>query len=463
VKQDTDKGADIINDMLLKKSALPTRIKKDFQTATVLREVMPYSPGCIYVITPPSSNMVVLPNQVHWRYTKYRRLHSCPLAPLGLILVYTLTSNPYWSIPLTTAVQHRLHFDGARDLPDEVKRWLVNPANPENPFHNLIGQEAVKSKLARLAFQALGREDHCARDLGIALLGPAGTGKTSFARAFAELLGLPFVCLNPQRLRRTHDVFEGIASALASFPSEPDEPELAFQPVRANYYTAPPCVVLIDEVHQLAKKVEQGLLTAAENMTHRLETETGVNLNCYHICWMVATTDRGLLFDAFDTRFSKAQFVPYNREEIAEIIEVNHRDMPPDICESIARFAGSVTREALAFATEVVHQVDMANCSWEEAVEAIRREQGIDEFGMTSQRLAILNALSSQGPISLARLQGVAQVKIEELLKFTLPPLLEANDERDSLIRVSSRGYLITEAGREELDRRSSCPTKTRD
>lgn len=352
-------------------------------------------------------------------------------------------------------VQYQLRFDGAEALSAEVKRWIVNPENPDNPFHGLIGQEHVKSKLARLAFQALGRPNHCARDLGLALLGPAGTGKTTFAKAFSRLLSLPFVDLNPKRLKRTEDVFQGIARVLAEFPVPPGHASIALQPVVApGSFVAPPCIVFIDEVHQLPRKVEQGLLGATENKTHRLETETGIVLDTYNVCWMIATTDRGLLFDAFDTRFSKLIFRAYTKKDIARIIHAHNPVIPPLFCESIARYTGTVTREALDFATEVIHQVRMARCSWGEAIQAIRREHGIDEFGMTEQRLAILMALAEQGPISLARLQVVAQVKAEELEKYTLPPLLEASSDRDALIRISSRGYFITEAGLAELERR---------
>jgi Holliday junction resolvasome RuvABC ATP-dependent DNA helicase subunit len=157
-------------------------------------------------------------------------------------------------------LQNRLHFHGAEALSAENKRWMVDPENPDNSFHKLIGQEPAKTKLARLAFQALGRNDHCARDLNLALLGPAGTGKTTFAGAFARLLKLPFVQLNPKRLRRTQDVFEAIAAHLATFPVPEGQPSLALQPQGNNSFVAPPCVVFIDEVHQLPRKVEHGLL-----------------------------------------------------------------------------------------------------------------------------------------------------------------------------------------------------------
>jgi Holliday junction resolvasome RuvABC ATP-dependent DNA helicase subunit len=380
-------------------------------------------------------------------FVALRRTHQSILAPRK-----RASSSP--AEPPLPAIQYQLYFYGAEVLSTEYKRWMVDPSNPENPFHNLIGQESVKNKLARLAFQALGRSDHCARDLGLALLGPAGTGKTTFAKAFGRLLGLPFVELDPKRLRRTEDVFQGIARVLEDFPVPAGHASIALQPRDDGSFKAPPCIVFIDEVHQLVSKVEQGLLAATENNTHRMETETGTVLDTDNVCWMIATTDRGLLFDAFDTRFSKVVFKSYTREDIARIIRVHHPMIPAPICQAIARYAGSVTREVLDFAVEVVHQVRMARCSWGEAVQTIRREHGIYEFGMTEQRREILKALAERGPIALARLHAVAQVKAEELQKYTLPPLLEATAEREALIGVGSRGFFITEAGLAELKRR---------
>ena len=79
---------------------------------------------------------------------------------------------------------------------------------------------------------------------------------------------------------------------------------------------------------------------------------------------------------------------------------------------------------------------------------------------MSGQRLAILKALAERGPIALARLQAVAQVKSEELQQFILPPLLGATEERDALIGIGSRGYFITEAGLAELVFRGISHTK---
>ena len=72
---------------------------------------------------------------------------------------------------------------------------------------------------------------------------------------------------------------------------------------------------------------------------------------------------------------------------------------------------------------------------------------------MHAIHLKILTALG-QGPIARNRISNGTGKKDEEMEKFILPTLLTATDDQPALIDVSTKGYVITQAGLAELDKR---------
>jgi SpoVK/Ycf46/Vps4 family AAA+-type ATPase len=341
--------------------------------------------------------------------------------------------------------QKVLMFD-VEDL--ETRRWFVSPSNPDFKLNHFIGNNEAVRRLSRAVFSALGKPDRCCADYSFALCGPASTGKTYLAKLFSDVLGLPFVSIEPQSIKRVHDIFEEIEKKCVEFDSR-----ISLVEYEGGVYTLPPMIVFIDEVHNLKKSVVQGLLKATEPNDRVMVTEEGVEVHTNKVCWMIATTDRGDLFDAFDTRFQKVNLRLYSKEEMAQIIKMNNPDWSMDICLLVAKYNTSVPREALAFARDMRVEHEMNDSSWEKVGAIVAKDHGIDEYGMTLARVEILKAIG-QSPVSSAQLPFVVHVKEEELRKFIMPPLMCRTPDQEPMVTVSSRGYTITKAGLNELDKR---------
>ena len=274
------------------------------------------------------------------------------------------------------------------------------------------------------------------------------THNTDLAHRHAKTNKLPLVEISPKSVKQTHDVFKIIQRVCG-------ECKLPLVEVdRDNNYILPPINVFIDEVHALATPVVNGLLKATEHNDRILVTEKGVTVNCKNVHWMIATTDRGKLFDAFDTRFTKCILNLYTKDEVARIVQVNNPTWDVRACNLVAHFCGRVPREALAFAREMQLERNMNPCeNWGNVAHVVARDNEIDPFGMSYKRLAILKALG-HGPVAEKRLAVMVGCKHEELTKFIMPWLLADTDDQKALVTVTTRGYTITESGLKELNLR---------
>jgi len=357
--------------------------------------------------------------------------------------------------------QYERTFDHS-GLTDEDRRWITDSRNPKCPLSKFIGNEKALRRLSRAAYAAWGEPNHECSDQSFALVGPSSTGKTTLARLFGDTVLLPFVEVHPKAVKGPKNILEEIQLVLEKIKvfsrSLGKEITLQLVPNIDNHFVIPPLVLFIDEVHALPKQTVQSLLKAIEPKDGKLATEEGWSADCRNICWVIATTDRGLLFDAFDTRFRKVYLNLYTREEIAEIVQLNNKDWPMSVCRIVAKYCWRVPREALAFAkdmrTEYEIQSKRGRVDWEQVAAAVAQDSDIDPLGMTLQRLRILVALGQQGAIPRDRLCHYAQCKVEELTKFLMPPLITATSNEPALVAVTSKGYSITRAGLEQLDAR---------
>jgi len=338
----------------------------------------------------------------------------------------------------------------------EGRRWMANPQNPNFPLSSFVGNSEAIRCLSRAAFSAFGKNNHDCSDYSFALCGPPSTGKTHLTKLFAKSLDLPFVVIEPQMAKNTHDIFLEIEKILSEYSTDGvDKGDLSLYDYGDKKYVCPPCVVFIDEVHNLKNSVVQGLLKATEPNDRLLITEDGVNMDTSKICWMIATTDRGDLFDAFDTRFQKIYLRLYSKKEMSGIVQMNNQDWPSEVCDLVANYNSQVPREALAFARDMRVEYEMSPSDWKSVAKIVARDHSIDELGMTYSRVEVLKALG-QSPMSASQLPFVVHVKQEELQKYIMPPLLSRTpDQVIPLVTVCSKGYSITKSGLDELDKRN--------
>ena len=341
-------------------------------------------------------------------------------------------------------------------------RRLTDPDNPNCPLSRFVGNRRAKECLSRAAFAAWNRPNHCCADQSFALFGPSSSGKTTLARLFGETVLLPVVEVQPKSIRDSRDLYKTIELKLEQTVVDTDEGPTCLKMVKPNPFVysdptmlAPPCVVFIDEVHALPRNLVPELLKATEPKDGMLTIENGWFADCRNVCWIIATTERGRLFPALDSRFRKIHLEMYGTDDIARIVQLNrpHWNMP--LCGLASWYCGRVPREALAFASDMETEWEQnGGGDWEAIAARVARSHGIDRYGLTRQRLNVLVALGQVGAVSKGRMVDYAGCGIEELEKFVMPALLVATTDDPAMVAVTNKGYAITWRGVEELDRR---------
>lgn len=322
----------------------------------------------------------------------------------------------------------------------EEKLWMVDRGNLDCPLSKFVGNDKAVRKLQAVAYDALGRENHLCREIAFSIFGPASSGKTTLVRLFAETIGLPFVEFGPQ-VKSCEDMLKEIARVL----SVENVPLIEFK--RRGYFEMPPCVVFIDEIHAVVDSVIQSLLKATEYNDGVMVTETGKTVNCHNVTWMIATTDEGMLFDAFRSRFSPLNLTYLSRKEIGGIVRLAHPDIPMEACERIAFYNSRVPRKALEFAryAKIVKSMSPDE-TWDEVIRKVARDEGIDELGMQSIHRRVIEALAS-APVAKSRMPVVVGRKKEEVERYVMPWLMSDTEDGKALVKVTNRGFELTPEG----------------
>ena len=343
---------------------------------------------------------------------------------------------------------------GVKPSPEQTRSWLECP---ECPLSDFIGNEDAVDLMRAVSYFAWGNHNHAVVDassgrnekINIALLGDAGLGKTTLAKAFAKTVRIPFVELH--KATKVQEIYDAANKELLAVGTP-----IA---VQNGMHKAPPMIIFVDEVHRYVGKsrkspsgIMNDLLKATEPDDAKL-TNGKWTLDCSNICWVVATTEWHLLPSPFRSRFMEVKLFAYTEDNVAEIVQSRFPDMPDEVARLAAQHGCLVPRQALNFAKLFRFEQGYRSIGWLEAAQNVAAKKGIDEWGMTSERREILTLLGKHESLSKEKLvlfSGQSEIELDETI---LPPLVNPAIG-EPLIQQGGRGWSLLRAGVEALEKR---------
>ncbi len=296
-------------------------------------------------------------------------------------------------------------------------------------LRDFVGQESLREQL-KVAIEAAGARGEALDHLLLA--GPPGLGKTSLAQIVAAELDVPFVQTAGPALERKGDV--------------------------AAFLTAlePRSVFFVDEIHRLARALEETFYPAMED--HRLPITVGqgagarvVTLELPPFTLVGATTRTGLLSTPLRDRFGiHARLEPYSVEQLALIVRRAAGILEIELEQDGARAIAERSRGTPRVANRLLKRVrDYAEVRLQGVVTAAAAHAAlamleVDERGLDRLDREILHAICVKfagGPVGLSTLAvavGEEQDTIEDVYE---PYLLQ-----EGLIKRTPRGRAATPA-----------------
>jgi Holliday junction resolvasome RuvABC ATP-dependent DNA helicase subunit len=316
----------------------------------------------------------------------------------------------------------------------------------------MIGQAEVVAELVRQMNYARARNRRFSDKL---LVGPAGVGKSSLARAIArKLLGDEEVLFNGADLKTP----SALITRLRERKKVPARPK--------GRVKVEPCLVFIDEVHAISNAVQTTLLSAMDD--ERIAPIEDVVFDFGQVVFILATTDPGKLSEAFNSRPDKTYLRSYTLDEMAGIIwlhgkeNLNKHELPREVCIEVAarmrcnprRAVRCLTERLLPFFHSETHDPDekldvkrLARSVILEKVRSYFEEQGIDLNGLDVIARNYLQYLARNGATPEDRLrQGLGISNKGDFLEVD-----EYVSQRLGLVQISSAGRTLTAAGRKYL------------
>ena len=306
-------------------------------------------------------------------------------------------------------------------------------------FEDFPGQENVKQRLKIFVSACKKRKeslDHCL------LCGPPGLGKTTLAQIIAHSLGVGFRSTTGPAIRRKGD----LAALLTTLQKG--------------------TVLFIDEVHRLAKDVEEYLYSAMEDFYIDVITGEGmgarsVRLQLPPFTLIGATTRVGLLKAPFRDRFGITErLIYYNEQSLksiikrsAEFLSVNLSEDGADEIAKRSRGTPRVANRLLKRIRDYMQVKGYKKLDRNSVAEGLSY-LGVDERGLTYIDRRILKLMSggfNGGPVGIDALASSLSEDASTLEDVYEPFLVQ-----QGLIQRSPKGRILTKEGADYIQKEIS-------
>ena len=328
---------------------------------------------------------------------------------------------------------------------EELKRIVLNQETEEDSVTRLsvrperladfIGQKDLVANI-RVSIEAAQQRKEPLEHMLFS--GPPGLGKTSLAHIIAHEMKSRLTYTSGPAIQRAGD-FIGILTNLG----EGD-------------------ILFIDEIHRLAKSVEEFLYPAMESFKIDFVVDKGpyaktINFNLKPFTLIGATTRSGLLASPLRDRFGILHHLDFYEPEDLAVILTNAAkklgvDVEPAAALEIARRSRGTPRIAIRLLkrTRDFAQVEAGSSTIKlplvvSAMDRLKVDtEGLDDFAR--RILKIIIETYKGGPVGIEALAATLNEEVDTIADVVEPYLLKAG-----FIRRTSRGREVTDKARTHL------------